>query len=230
MKKRLIVILFIACLFLLTGCNKNNYIGTEYELDAEKSYNEAVEIYKKTNILGDKVLIGFLSLNEYKAPSDSKLLSGKHFAFYQANSTLPKGSYYPVYSDAGEGFSYPEVIKSGLNYAGYFKENGTRIATQVSDPVLYVRYISFVDAGLVVAVCMLIVFSILVLLCGIVQLFKYISPKGEAKEETKPVVRKQHIKLEDIKDEDMMVAVLVASIDYHEETKQDVRIVSVREL
>ena len=41
---------------------------------------------------------------------------------------------------------------------------------------------------------------------------------------------KPQIKLEDITDEDMMAAVLVATIDYHEETQQDVKVVSVREI
>ncbi len=44
-----------------------------------------------------------------------------------------------------------------------------------------------------------------------------------------PRVRKQ-IKLEDIKDEDMMVACLIATIDYANEIKEDVHLVSVREL
>lgn len=38
------------------------------------------------------------------------------------------------------------------------------------------------------------------------------------------------IELSDIKDEDMMVAALVASIDYFEATKENVRIVSIKQL
>ena len=137
----------------------------------------------------------------------------------------------PASTGQEEGFSYPEVVVKGLNYAGYFKADGTRVSTEVSDSVLYVRYMSFADAGLVVVVCVAIVFAMLALLWGIVSLFRFIAPKAiEAKKEEKPVVQKQQIKLEDIKDEDMMVAVLVASIDYHEETQQDVRVVSVKEL
>mgnify|MGYP003291215999 CR=1 FL=1 len=39
---------------------------------------------------------------------------------------------------------------------------------------------------------------------------------------------KQDIK--DIKDEEMMAAALVATIDYHNETKKDVRVVSIKEI
>jgi hypothetical protein len=38
------------------------------------------------------------------------------------------------------------------------------------------------------------------------------------------------LKLEDIKDDDMMAAALVATIDYYEETKQDVRVVSIKQI
>ena len=231
MKKRLIVILFIACLFLLTGCNKNEYIGDAIKTEVDAPYEVVEATYKGSTLIQDKFLIGFISIAEYDVPSDSALLSGKHYVFYQVGSIMPKGDYYPVYSTQEEGFSYPEVVVKGLNYAGYFKADGTRVSTEVSDSVLYVRYMSFADAGLVVVVCVAIVFAMLALLCGIVSLFRFIAPKAiEAKKEEKPVVQKQQIKLEDIKDEDMMVAVLVASIDYHEETQQDVRVVSVKEL
>ena len=41
---------------------------------------------------------------------------------------------------------------------------------------------------------------------------------------------KKSISLSDIKDEDMMVAALVASIDYYNEINKDVRIVSIKEI
>ena len=41
---------------------------------------------------------------------------------------------------------------------------------------------------------------------------------------------KKAISLADIKDEEMMAAALVATIDYHEETKEDVRVVSIKEI
>ena len=36
--------------------------------------------------------------------------------------------------------------------------------------------------------------------------------------------------MEDIKDDDMMAAALVATIDYHEETGENVRVVSIKEI
>lgn len=89
------------------------------------------------------------------------------------------------------------------------------------------------QALLVAAICMGIVFLMLMLLWGIVALFKFL-PKEKVKEEkvVAPKVNnvKPSLKMEDIKDEDMMVAALVASIDYHNETKQDVKVVSIKEL
>ena len=86
---------------------------------------------------------------------------------------------------------------------------------------------------LIAAVCILIVFAMLMLLWGIISLFKFL-PKGKEKqEETKPEVAStpnKRLQLEDIKDDDMMVAALVAAIDYRNETKEDVRIVSIKEL
>ena len=88
---------------------------------------------------------------------------------------------------------------------------------------------------LISLVCMLIVFGMLAILWGIVSLFK-ILPQKEEKEEVKKASNKQtinqteKIKMEDIKDDDMMVAAIVASIDYHNEIKKDVRVVSVKEL
>ena len=96
--------------------------------------------------------------------------------------------------------------------------------------------INIAEASLVALVCIFIVFTMLALLWGIVALFKYIAPKEEAKTESKktvlsPVVPAQKaFTIEDIKDEDMMVAALVATIDYHNETNKDVRVVSVKQI
>ena len=82
---------------------------------------------------------------------------------------------------------------------------------------------------------MAIVFLMLILLCLIVSAFKYL-PKKEEKKETvvkpQPVVSapQKAFTMDDIKDEDMMVAALVATIDYHNETKEDVRVVSVKQI
>ena len=63
-------------------------------------------------------------------------------------------------------------------------------------------------------------------------LIQIIAKEKEVVEDVAPVQYAQpsSLKLEDIKDEDMMVAALVATIDYHEETKQDVRVVSIKQI
>lgn len=95
--------------------------------------------------------------------------------------------------------------------------------------------ISFFDGLSITAVCVLIVFSMLILLALVVALFQFI--KGDNKntvETPAPQVSvsqpRPSLKLEDIKDDDMMAAALVATIDYYEETKQDVRVVSIKQI
>lgn len=86
---------------------------------------------------------------------------------------------------------------------------------------------------LIALVCIIIVFAMLALLWGIVSLFKFLpKPKEKVKKDKKPQANdvKPALKIEDIKDEDMMVAALVASIEYRNEVKEDVRVVSIKEL
>lgn len=95
--------------------------------------------------------------------------------------------------------------------------------------------ISFFDGLSVTAICVLIVFAMLILLALAVALFQFIKGGDNKVEEVAaPVVStpqpRPSLKLEDIKDDDMMAAVLVATIDYANEIKEDVHLVSVREL
>lgn len=91
--------------------------------------------------------------------------------------------------------------------------------------------VSIGKACLIAVVCIVIVFSMLALLWGIVGLFKFLPKKKTVAEPVKKVATpSKKVSMEDIKDEDMLVASIVASIDYHNETKQDVRVVSVKEL
>ena len=94
---------------------------------------------------------------------------------------------------------------------------------------------TFADACLVALVCVAIVFGMLALLWAVVSAFKLVVPKEKAvTKETKPVAvvaaPQKAFTAADIKDEDMMVAALVASIDYREETKENVRVVSVKQI
>lgn len=96
--------------------------------------------------------------------------------------------------------------------------------------------ITFGEACLFALFSILVVFLILIFITLIISLMKKL--KLQDKVETsgvavKPVVEekvRKQTKLEDIKDDDMMVAVLVATIDYANEVKEDVHLVSVREL
>ena len=95
--------------------------------------------------------------------------------------------------------------------------------------------VSFIDSLSITAICVLIVFSMLILLALVVAAFQLFNKKAPAQEVVENVAPVQYaqpssLKLEDIKDEDMMVAALVATIDYHEETKQDVRVVSIKQI
>ena len=97
--------------------------------------------------------------------------------------------------------------------------------------------VSIIESLSITAICVLIVFSMLILLALVVAAFEWFKPKKKAPaqevvEDVAPVQYAQpsSLKLEDIKDEDMMVAALVATIDYHEETKQDVRVVSIKQI
>lgn len=57
--------------------------------------------------------------------------------------------------------------------------------------------------------------------------------KKENESVTEQVVETKKTKpftLEDIKDEDMMVAALIATIDYADETKSDVRLISIKQI
>lgn len=105
------------------------------------------------------------------------------------------------------------------------------LAIESIDP----KNISFGESCLIAVVCMAIVFGILAILLAMISLFKFI-PAGKAKVAKAPAkvaaapVARPAIKMSDIKDEDMMVAALVATIDYHEEVKEDVKVVSIKEI
>lgn len=227
--KSLSLILVIALVFMLTGCAKVEY--KEYNVETVSSA-EVAKFDASLQVEG-KAVIGFLTVDKVEAEN---LPAGTYHAFYQ-NGVMPAGNYYVIYVDDATGdYSYPELELDKINFAGWYS-NGKRIATfnQSDSNILYARYISFGQAGLVVVVCILIVFGMLALLFGIVALFKFIAPKKKQQKAQKQSVSqveapKQAIKLVDIKDEDMMVAGIVATVDYHEETKKDVRIVSIKEV
>lgn len=92
--------------------------------------------------------------------------------------------------------------------------------------------ITFGMACIIALVAILIVFAILaIIICAvkIMQLcFKGSKGKKEATEEPKEEAISE--KNTNIEDDDMMAAVLVATIDYANETKKDVRLKSVKRI
>ena len=97
---------------------------------------------------------------------------------------------------------------------------------------------NFVNHGLLNALLsIVVVFVILAIIMTILIVLNKvnISSKKKAKkvEEVKALPTSAPVKkitMEDIKDEDMMVAVLVATIDYRNQVKEDVRLVNVKQI
>ena len=90
------------------------------------------------------------------------------------------------------------------------------------------------DGALYSIICVLVVFTVLIIIIlasyGCSKLVDYIETKNKTTEEVKPQVTTNEVKNTNITDEDMMAAVLVATIDYRNEVKKDVRLVSVKEV
>ena len=223
-------ILVITCVFVfsLTSCAKGSFKDAELVDAAVLVVDRPVE---------GKTFVGYYSFNE-----DSKTGT-----LYLVGAAIPAGKYEAVYVDETTGdYSLPAHghQRDGYYFAGWYQSaefvNGQRVTTLKtadSDLTIHAKYITLADAGIVALVCIAIVFLMLVLLCLIVSAFKYL-PKKEEKKETvaksqpQPVVSapQKAFTMDDIKDEDMMVAALVATIDYHNETKEDVRVVSVKQI
>lgn len=92
-------------------------------------------------------------------------------------------------------------------------------------------YASTLSEGLLISLfSVIIVFILLGFIAFTIQLLKYIQEKPIQKKPEIEQTSQKPFELSDIKDEDMMVAALVASIAYYEETKKDVRVVSIKEL
>lgn len=81
-------------------------------------------------------------------------------------------------------------------------------------------------------VAILIVFTVLALIILITSLIGKLVAKMSKKEEVKKVEQPKVVerKSVEITDDDMMAAVLVATIDYRNETKKDVKVVSVKQI
>jgi Na+-transporting methylmalonyl-CoA/oxaloacetate decarboxylase gamma subunit len=208
---------------LLTGCTKEDQFTTIKNpiTDAEVIAKIKLELL---NANKEETVIGL-----YDKSNDALYIG-------LASLTLQDGDYYVVTGKLNE---LPSMEKKGANFSGWYTtaefKSGTKVTSGDAQTVLYAKYMTFAEAGIVAVVCMAIVFGMLALIAGIIALFKFVAPKEEEKQVVKPttpqvVAARPALKLEDIKDEDMMAAALVATIDYHEETKEDVRVVSIKQI
>ncbi len=231
----LIAILLITITF--TGCKvEKSY--KEVGLPSELTVNTVEEIrtiLKAIDDYKDYDIIGFLYFDEDQVGTATLYVHGeipkdkvdKVVAIYsEANSKDKKGTLPKL----------PTGLSVGANFAGWFVTNaeGEEIrVTNVADVASFAtaKYISYGEGGIVVLICMVIVFLMLALLCGITAAFKFIAPKPK-KEEAKvtPQEERKTFTMGDITDDDMMVAALIATIDYHNEIKEDVRVVSIKEI
>lgn len=93
------------------------------------------------------------------------------------------------------------------------------------------RY-DFVTGGIVAVVSILMVFLILVLIIFLTELVAKAMGNDEEKEETvvETKVVTPSVEHLDLNDENATVAALVASIDYRNKTKKNIRVVSIREV
>ena len=231
-KSILLIITFVFILGL-TSCGESHKDATLVDVNSVLFADSRV----LPKVEEGKTFVGYYTFDE----------ENKTGYLYLVDSIIPDGKYEEVYvsGENQEKYSFPSYAhgRDGYYFAGWYLDNtftnGQRIATNDitdADKIICAKYITIADAGLIAVVCILIVFGMLALLWGIVSLFKYIPSKQEnaqpAKQEVKqPVVQQQKaFTMDDIKDEDMMVAALVATIDYHNETKEDVRVVSVKQI
>lgn len=76
---------------------------------------------------------------------------------------------------------------------------------------------------------LLIVFFVLIIIMFLVSLFQYIPDGGRITHKYKKHKKAKYVPFEEM-DDDMQVAVLVATINYQQKTKNDVVLKSVRKL
>lgn len=94
---------------------------------------------------------------------------------------------------------------------------------------IYNDKIDILEGLLIAVVAILMVFIVLFL---IILCVKLLSVFCKNIKDEKPAAKadKKVSKMTDIKDEDMMVAALIATIDYSNETGKDVRLVSIKQI
>lgn len=228
--------------------NKDNikgYIDIDSIKDDKKIYIYIIRAIAKTedgkfvdengNVISDtdskleekKYYIPSYSLDENKDENGNAIYEGFN---------KDENKYIPItLNTKGGKVLVPNISIGGKIFKGLFNENDERI-TEInpSHYVLEAKFITYGDAGLIALVCIVIVFLMLALIWGIVSLFRFL-PKKKVKTDDKAnqsqvIETKKVFTMADIKDDDMMAAALVATIDYHNETGENVRVVSVKQI
>ncbi len=92
---------------------------------------------------------------------------------------------------------------------------------------MYGEYLTLFETLEITIISMIIVFSILILLSFVLSLFKYLPTSERITKKYKRKKRRTFVNFGKM-DEDMRVAALVATIDYREEVKMEVRLKSVK--
>ncbi len=93
---------------------------------------------------------------------------------------------------------------------------------------MYSDNITLIETMQITLISMLIVFSILILLSFLVSLFKYL-PDSERINKKYKRKKRSYVNFDKM-DEDMQVAALIATIDYREEIKKEVRLKSIKRI
>lgn len=226
-------LIFIGFLRVGTDGSSSFYVDG-YEIEEEHFNDTYKAVFVKRSVVEEKTtnysFVGFLDETDgvklYTIKSEVTNLELLEKAIFVSKDTSTNK------------VSFPRVNQKGTRFSGWYKteefEKGTRVAEFGSATgVLYARYITFGESAVVTVVCILIVFLMLALLLGITKLLKYFKQKEVVEAAPQPVQKvepKKSFSINDIKDEDMMVASLIASIEYRNETKTDVRVVSVKEI
>lgn len=89
------------------------------------------------------------------------------------------------------------------------------------------------DTGLLIAlISIVLVFFVLLIIIGSVEVLHLFckKAKNEVVEELPAAPKASSAKSTEIKDEDMMVAALIATIDFTSETKKDAKLVSIKQI
>ena len=239
--------------FLRVGAQDSSFYVEGYEIDEEHYNDTYTAIFVKRSKVEEKTtnysFVGFLDEND-----NVKLYTTKSEV---TNLELLENAIFVSKDTSTNKVSFPRVNKSGTNFSGWYKteefENGTRVAEFGSATgVLYARYITFGEAAIVTVVCVIIVFSMLALLLGITKLLKYFKQKEQVETKEQPVQKVEpkmttpivemdgdemtRILWKYIKDElllpfiDLKTEYYDLGLEYRNETKKDVRVVSVKEI